>query len=493
MSNKYDVLLINMHAKGLSAYLEKRPAPQYREPLGLLYLAAYLIKNNIKVKILDLNIKHFKNLNNIVKEALRYKPKIIGIPTFTALIASCLKLAKAIKKENKDIFIVFGGPHATFDDTIGLKSKLVDFVIRKEGELTLLELVETILDGQTDYSKIKGITYFANGKIKRNPDRPFIKNLDNLPFPKRNLLSSKYYMKGHRVNILTSRGCPYNCIFCVSPNFWNKIVRFRTPQNVDKELEEFFKRYKKILPKKFYINIADDTFTINKKRALDICEVLKKYNIPWFASSRINTVDEELLKKMKECGCIKIRFGIESGNQRILNILNKNQTIPQIISTIRLSKKYNLITEGSFMICNPTESKREVLRTIEFAKSIPLDFAFFFITVPYPGTDILKFCPKYFNRYDWTENLSSVDKVHIRKNFFDKNERMDPKEKMNLLAEAYYQFYVRNKKLTPPSNYNKIKDPLRKIKMLQSLVDIQAEKLGVFMTLTKFLGQRKWT
>ena len=211
-----------------------------------------------------------------------------------------------------------------------------DYIVEGEGEVTICELLHS-LEGKMDIENVKGIWYKKNGVLKRTPQRPFIQNLDDLPFPARQLLPKEYMNFGH-TTISASRGCPFNCSFCQPTlrKLFGPVVRFRSPKNVVDEME-----YLKTTFKIKHVKFQDDTFTARKQWVTEVCsEILKrKLKIRWDCNARVNTIDKELLTKMKEAGCTKVEFGVESGSQEILNSLNKGTTIKQIEDAFRYVKK----------------------------------------------------------------------------------------------------------------------------------------------------------
>jgi len=466
-----DIRLVNPPLKGIFNYIsgkEKRKE-EYVEPLGLLYLASYLRKNKLSVDILDLNVYNGPDdaptsLDDIVNSCIKDNPKIVGFPTYTALFPDIAYISKNIHKKSKTK-IVFGGPHSSFFDEESLIEGNADFVIKKEGEETLLELTLAILKNNKDFFKIPGISYMISNKIIRTKPRKRIINLDKLSFPARDLISSKYYSES-RLNLITSRGCPFSCIYCVSPHYWDKKVTFRSVKNIKLELKQFFSNYTQ-LSDSFYINFLDDTFTLGgKKRNVELAKMLQNFGYEWHIFSRVDTVNGEILKTFYDSNCRMIRFGIESGNERILSLFKKNQTLAQISKTVEIAKSVGLTTHGSFMICSPTETEKEVYETIEFTKKIPLDFAFFFITTPYPGTRMMDL----YASPDLKKDYSAVDKFGTNIPFFGEHEKISLLRKADLLAEAYYQFYITHKKLPLSEKYYSLTNPIEKFGEIQNII-----------------------
>jgi radical SAM superfamily enzyme YgiQ (UPF0313 family) len=306
-----------------------------------------------------------------------------------------------------------------------------------EGEEIFLELVRAVSNSK-DLKNIKGIVYREDGIIKVNGRKEIISELDSLPFPDRELVDLRLYKNTHPTKIIrrdfkniteiiTARGCPYNCTFCAGHEVFGFTVRFRSPENVIKEIEECRKKFKTN-----HITFLDNTFTLKKERVKTICKYLKEGNFTFDCNSRVDTVDEEIINIMKESGCEKISFGIESGSQRILDLINKKTNISQIKKTISLAKKVKIpVIEGTAMIgSHPTETREEVKMTFNLLKELDLDYVVVEVIVPYPGTstyyemekrgliknkDWEKYVP-YGEIPSWrTENFSEIELVKMQK------------------------------------------------------------------------------
>ena len=402
------VLLIN------PAYpFEEWPTP----PFGLMSLAGYLQKKGIEVRIEDYIVTPY-NRERIQRVLNEYGPEVVGATGVTMNVNTALRVLKDYKKENPDIITVMGGPHVTFDaDNILKKNGHVDFIVRREGELTSVELLENISRGTvrcapTAFNSIAGISYRKNGKILHNEDRPLIEDINILPYPARDLAPlSKYRALEFPINMVTSRGCPYECIFCVGRKMMGRKVRYF---NVDRVVDEFemlstmgFKQ----------INIVDDLFTSNKNRCIAICDEIIKRGIshPWSAFARVNTVSKGLLEKMKEAGCLMLCFGIESGNQGILNTIKKKTTTEEIQKAMDLCIEVGMGSMGSYILGLPGENHETVKKTLEFAAGLNPVYGFH-ILAPFPGTEVrdrkeeygIKILTDDWDKYDANQAVSET-------------------------------------------------------------------------------------
>lgn len=351
-------------------------------PLGLAYLAAVLEKNHLPVEILDANVQKlsWEKFREIIRQK---KPDIIGITGMTPTIDTTFKAARICRPYTK--YLVLGGPHGTmFGRQVFQQTPDFDFLVLGEGEYTFLNLVKALVNKENPV-KIPGIST----RNENNPPPPLIADLNNLPFPARHLLPNDLYRyaltKSYPFTTLfTSRGCPYQCLFCEKRVFGQK-YRARSPENVLAEIEEVIRKYR-IRSIVFF----DDLFTLNKERVIKICEGILKRNLKfdWKAEARVNTVDEQMLKMMKRAGCSLLAFGVESGNQKSLDFLQKNTTVSQIRKAFRLTQKSGIKTLGYFILGIPGESYRQAQQTIEFSLDLKCDFAQFSILTPYPGTKL---------------------------------------------------------------------------------------------------------
>lgn len=323
-------------------------------PLGLGYLGAVLQKEGHQVRIidgftLDYSLKQFQ------AEIESFDPQLVGITSTTPAIPQSYKLSKRVKKIDPEMVTMIGGPHVTFTPQQTLKEcPSLDIVVRGEGEETIKELA-TALDQGDSWDPIQGITFRKDHHLKSNPSRPFIEDLDQLPYPAYHLLPMEQYEREGRQYgmVMTSRGCPFNCSFCSSSKLFVKHWRARSSLNVVGELE--------MLKKDFGIKevgFMDDTFTLNANRAKKICDLMiqKDLNLDWTCSSRVDTLDESLLRKLKQAGCHTIYLGLESGTQETLDRIGKGTTLNQGKKAVDLARKVGIEVLRSFILGIPGES-----------------------------------------------------------------------------------------------------------------------------------------
>lgn len=358
-------------------YMECHP------PLGLAYLAAY-VRDEFSVAILDMEAEKigFSQLDKILD---RYRPSMVGISVTSPLYAISVEIARRVKKI-KDIPIVLGGVHVNLMPDV-LEESCFDFAVRREGEEPLKQLLTCLLRGTGKLEGIGNLSYRRGGKIADNPDLPVRDNLDELPYPARDLLNlDRYFSIGADSNpvasVITSRGCPFHCIFC-NPIYSR--VRQRSIGNVIAEIEEIIRKYQLR-----HIDFFDETFNLDREWVIAFCREVIRRQLPitWRARCRVNLFDEELVRWMKKAGCSLISLGIESINDATLEFLRKGTTSRQVRDSIRLIKAEGIDIHGWFILGAPTESRRDMMNTVRFAKRTDLDYALFSILTPMPKSEL---------------------------------------------------------------------------------------------------------
>jgi radical SAM superfamily enzyme YgiQ (UPF0313 family) len=402
--------------------------PDVYLPLGIMYVASSLRNAGHHVKIIDLQ---FDSITNLINELKLFSPDVVGITCTTPTFPLAEQIAKTIKEINKNIYVVLGGIHATSNPVETLKSEFIDFVVIGEGEETTVDLLDA-LQYNKNLKNVKGIGFKENGKIIINPPRPPIENLDELPLPAYDLVDMEQYKKyRNAIMIFTSRGCPFNCIFCASHLIFGKKVRRRSIENVIEEL--------KLLKNKYgitHIAFYDDTFTLDKKYVIELCKrmIEEKLDFKWWCNTRVNTVDEELLRRMKKAGCVEISYGFESGTQRVLDFMKKGITIEQSRKAAEITRKVGIDMHGFFIINFPTERKEEMIKTIKFARELPLKWFRVSLATPYPGTELFEICIK--NNLLSEEQLQDWSRYNYLKEFYIPNPNVSEKEIKKLLRNA---------------------------------------------------------
>jgi anaerobic magnesium-protoporphyrin IX monomethyl ester cyclase len=428
-------------------------------PLGILYVAAALKKNGYDVSVSEGSMEDYET---IMKKLGEIKPEIVGISVMTFLWNRTKTMITDIKKLLPNSFVVIGGPHPTvFKETCFAECSGLDAAVVGEGEETMLELMKNF-DARR-FDNINGLIYRKNDVVKKNAQRIPIPDLDQVPFPARELIDIKKYvpsMEEYKVlpmtNIMGSRGCPFNCIYC--SKICGNIVRLRSPENIIAEIEELVDKYgmKGIA---FY----DDTFTVNKNFVTKFTKLLKekKINIIWSVNARVNTVDEKMLHEMADAGCWKIFFGIESMLQKNLDVLKKGTTVEQIFNAVKWAKSAGIVVETSFIFGIPGESYKDALETINLIVKLNPDYAKFFILTPLPGTELYNNVEKYGVMLS-----NNLDDMTTHKVIF-RPFTMTKEELESLVPIAYKKFYLR-------WNYF-----LHTISKIRSLEDVKRNYNGV--------------
>jgi len=430
-----DILLIYPHTS-TSSIEEGIKVP----PLGLAYIAAVLENKGYDVGILDMNAQPqiVHNFEAILREQ---KPRIVGITCLTPFYSTALSLAR-VTKGTTNAKVIVGGAHATALPEEMLRGTEIDYVVIGEGEATTTKLVDSLLNGGNP-KKIDGIAYIENGVFHQTNHGEYIKNLDELPFPARHLLpiekyQSPQYQQSKVTSIITSRGCPYNCIFCDYRFLMGPKFRRRSPQNVIAEIEECIQKYDTQ-----HISFRDSTFTFDEKWISAFCQLLKQkgIKIDWDCNGRVNLVTAKMLQEMREVGCSLISYGIESGDQSILDFAHKNLTIDQSISAVKMTRKAGIQTLSYFIIGLPGENWDTIKKTIELATKLDSDYTQFSLATPFPGTPLHEYAKEHNlirPGITWDE-FSPINKAIMR------TEELDFEDLEKALKRAYKSYYLRPK------------------------------------------------
>jgi len=377
------VLLINPK---VNLPIDVRSSPS----LGLAYLAAMSEKRGDEVRVLDMEVEDTP-LQQVVRE---HDPEVIGLTANTIQIKGAWQVATELKQITAAP-IVLGGPHPTFLAAESVERPEIDIVVRGEGELTWVDLCTHLGQGKR-LETVEGIAYQRDGTVIHNPDRAVISDVDSLPLPAYHLFKMERYtnlqptldhIEGDSYPLLSSRGCPYRCTYCsqILPRRW----RARSAQNV---VAEWHWLVKELGAKE--IGVLDDSFNIDRQRVLEICDLITAEglnHVPWIMINgiRANLVDEELLGRMREAGCIRTAFGVESGNQRILDsVIDKHLTLAHVRAAFKAAKAVGMETIGFFIIGLPGETEETMDDTIRFACELDPIVANFSMATPFPGTEM---------------------------------------------------------------------------------------------------------
>ncbi|MDI6754215.1 MAG: radical SAM protein [Thermodesulfobacteriota bacterium] len=404
------------------------PFSEFPKPSwALMSLGAVLRQRGVEVKVLDLLSTRYSD--HKIEECLAsFQPDIIGSTSVTMNFPSAVKILKRCKAVSPETTIVMGGPHVTFTAQETLRYiPEVDIIVRGEGEETLPDLV-TALNGEKKLQEVKGLTFRQNGTILQTEDRPFIPDINLLPQPERTLFPlSRYLAMRVPASVLTSRGCPTGCSFCVGYRMTGRKGRFRDPLRVVDEIESAH------LLGFEDICIDDDLFTRNRRHVFSICEEIGRRGLKFkmYIFARVDTVNPELLKKLKEAGCAMICFGLESGNQEILDLANKRTTLEKARRAMQYCRDAGIAPLGSFILGLPGETRETMEETLSFAQSLEIPYGFHVLS-PFPGTRIREKAEEYGIKIltdDWslydadhavteTEVLSAAQVERLAETFF---------------------------------------------------------------------------
>jgi len=404
-------------------------------PLGLAYLASVAREKGHDVKIVD-SLAEDYTFDDVKKIISQYSPDLVGITSTTSMIPDAYQVANIVKEISKDIVVAIGGPHVTFVPELTLKENSnIDYVIKGEGEIAFSGILD-VMDNKKEKKDVLGIAYRNGNEIVDNPPQPLIRDVDTIPEPSWDLLPmDKYKIDGVQFGtIMTSRGCPYNCIFCSSSLQFGKQWRGHSVERVINELKVLRYKYNKK-----EIEFLDDTFTLNMKRAIELTKRMYEegLDIRWSASARVNLFSEEIARNMKMAGAHTVYFGIESGSQKILDFIGKGITPDLAKKSVGIANKAGLNTLGSFIIGFPDDTVEDVKTTIKFSKKVGVTVAQFTIATPYPGTRLWDYAveKKILLTTDWRK-FTTLSPVMKLKNFTSE-------QILKWLSRAYISFYLR--------------------------------------------------
>lgn len=406
-------------------------------PITMATIAAILEKDGLEVRFADCSTESISSeqLRDLLRE---YNPDLVVINTATPSIVGDLSIATLAKEVRPSIKTVAIGNHVSAlpKESLEMESNL-DYVVLGEPEYSVRDIALCLQQGRS-MTGVNGIAYKDNGSVILTNRRPSIKDLDELPFPNWHHINLNLYhlpfTERPFLMVSAGRGCPYNCTFCVAPTYYGSKLRIRSARRIVDEIE-WNKNEFAVSDFLFWT----ESFTINDKHARAICDeiIRRRLDVKWVCTTRVDNVNPELLSKLKLAGCWMIGFGIESGNQGILNGIRKGITLEQIEAAVRVSKIAGLEVTGHCILGLPGETRETAMETVEMAKRLELDFVQFYCAVPFPGSDLYSLAVKnaWINTKDWSrfeQNFSVLDMPQLK-----------AEEIMELRSLAYRKFYLR--------------------------------------------------
>ncbi len=411
-------------------------------PFGLTSLASYIDNEDYEIRGIEMNkplekvTKRYLGIDeDLLKDILDFSPNIVAMSTYAANIYNVLFWTKVIKRNLPNCFIIIGGNHASYIARECLeKCPELDIVIRFEGEIPFLELCEKVKNEDYDFSEIPSISYRSNTKIKENPNLELIKDLGTLPILNREYFKISGKNDDHitHADIISARGCPFNCTFCNCNHYWSKRYRIRKVETIIKEISDLQKKYPSLKSLRF----RDESISINKNRCIKLCNEIIKNNIKleFQAHSRIDGLDKEVIKKLSEVGFKKLFIGIESGSTEVLKRLRKGIDLSKVVEVIKLLRKFRIKFKASFICSTRGERLRDTLETIKLIKKLKLsrkkkEFNINYGVSIYPGT------------LEWEKfSNANPDYEWITKNYNFRNNYKPIKDmKGNILHPIYYE------------------------------------------------------
>jgi radical SAM superfamily enzyme YgiQ (UPF0313 family) len=417
-------------------------------PLGLAYIAAYLRRygqHEVRMYEPEAQGLSYEDIATLIR---RERPDVVGLTTATPNFPRALVLA-GLAKKNSEALVVMGGVHASAvpEFIVTNYRHLVDVVVVGEGEETMLELVNSYTN-KAELRKIRGIAYLQDDKAVRTPPRPYIEDLDRIPFPARDLVPQDLFVpNAHNARfrrcsaMLTSRGCPYNCSFCAARIVSGQRYRMHSADYVLEEMRMLKKTYgaRQLL-------ITDDTFTLNHARLKEICQrmIAERLDLQWFCFSQVTAVNQEVLALIKRAGCYNIGFGVESAAPEILKRMGKNIKPEQAVAAVHLANSAGLKTQAFYVFGTPGETRAQMEQTVRFSEEVDATMAFFNMLVPYPGTRDFDFFFKDIPLAEiaW-ENFVALGEKCVLGN----NPEISPREIEQLLAKANLHYYLKPRRL----------------------------------------------
>ena len=454
--------------------LEEAPAP----PLGVTYVAAAFENAGAEVRIFDYIVSGYTP-EKLRAQLDEFRPDVVGSTSVTLNFPGAAEIVSTAKRHRPSLITMMGGPHVSFTAERSLIAYPgIDLIVRGEGEGTIAELMAGEMNPSA-WERIRGLAFRRDGGIVMTEPQPFIEDLDTLPLPARHLLPmSRYQALGYSISIITSRGCPYSCIFCQGRRMVGNRVRLRSASRVVDEIEQILS----------YgidrINVADDLFVSHSGRVKEVCgEILRRgLRFNWSAFARVNTVDRETLRLMREAGCDSVSFGVETGNPDLLKLIRKGITREQVREAVSLCKETGIIAHTSFIVGLPGETPETLKETGEFAASLGSLYGYHFLA-PFPGTTVREEVDKYDLEIltdDWTRYDANSAIV--------RTSRLAPEEIDRFVAEfdsqidSAWQEMVRayREKTNPPGIDIQVEGHFRMKLVYRLLSEDLIEKVGAF-------------
>ncbi len=436
--------------------------------LGLAYLAAVAEKEGHEVRILD--CARGMGWDSIREVGLTFKPDVVGMTATTLTFKNAVKTAHLIRETLPHASIVVGGPHPTADPEKATSTQAFDFLVLGEGEVTFIELLRHLAgNGAARPDDIDGLAFWRGNQAVITPPRARIDDLDSIPMPARHLLPplSEYhptpasYRRLPLAHIMSSRGCPTRCNFC-DRSIFGTTYRARSAENVLAEIEQVVHRHGAR-----EIRFFDDTFTLNRKRLEAICQGLKtlRPRLPWTCLTKVTTVDLDMLRMMRDAGCWQVLFGLESGDDRILETLGKETTVEKNRRAVAWARQAGLRVRADFIVGTPHETLESLENTLRLAKKLPLDYAHFNKFIPFPGTEFYRRLTQQGYQFDFDSTLDfELDHdvlVYVPP-------AIAPDDYRRFLNKAYREFYLRPRYI------------LRRLFAMRTLTELRGQMRGFF-------------